>query len=279
MPELFIGLTTWNDAAFVRRSLPALQRTLAGVDAHIAAWDNASEDDTPAVLRELGVEPRVRRCAQADALDGLLAMSDAPYTLLLHSDVFILAPAWFSLLRDAMRDTGAALISPEDIGLGNFRRRAFRGFPESSFMFCDTAKIRACRRLRPVIAMVKNAVRFRYLSGLRGVGFDASHITHGLPDRLAACGLTWDPMTPLTSPRLDAPWSDDPAYAEESRFTYGDGNFYTYHGVITHYHNWYARYVNPHAAAGDMDDAQQAYSRAYTARFFADFDAGTLHLP
>ena len=271
MPDVFIGMTTWNDAAFVARTLPALQRTLDGVAARIVAWDNGSVDDTLDVLRKLGVETRVRRCAQADALDGLLALSDAPYTLLLHSDVFVLAPGWFALLRDALHATGAALISPEDIGLGNYRRHAFRAMPESSFMFCDTAKIRACRQLRPLPALLKNALRFRYLSGLRGIGFDAPHITHG---------LTWEMMRPLPSPRLPEPWSTDPAFAEESRFTYGDGNFYAYHGVITHYHNWYARYVTPQAdLAGAMDDAQQAYSRAYTTRFFADFDAGTIHLP
>jgi len=280
MSELFIGLTTWNDAEFIRHSVPALQRTLVGIDVRVAAWDNGSIDDTPALLRDLGVEVTVRRCAQADALHGLLAMSNAPYTLLLHSDVFLLYPAWFPLLREALHASGAVLISPNDIGLGAFRRQCYTGNPESPFMFFDTEKARRCTSRRPWSALLKNAVRFRYLQGLHGLPFDAPHITHGLSAAFHTRGYTWEMMRPLPSPRC-VPWfTVDDDFRELSSYTYGDGNFYAYHGVITHYHNWLARYIGRHGqSSADYDDRTRQYNTAYTQRFLTDLQRGAVQTP
>lgn len=284
MAELFVGMTTWNDGEFVKRSLPALQRTLAGVDAEFVAWDNGSRDGVVEVIRSLGVRCVVRRCAQGDALNGLLAMSSAPYTLLVHSDVFMLSPDWFPLLKGAMTRSAAALISPEDIGLGNMRRSRFSGMPESSFLFFDTAKARACMAVRPLAQLARNLIRCRYVRGLRGLNLDVSHITHALPGIFRARGYSWVMMRPLTSRLLDQPWFtwDRPGESfsgEMARYEYGDGNFYEFEGVITHYHNWLARFFGPRTRGKWMTDAYVAYGQQYTARFFAHFDTGMVHLP
>ncbi len=285
MAELFIGITTWNDAEFVKRSVPALQRSLAGTDFEIAAWDNASIDNTVETLQACGVS-RVtrRRCAQGDALNGLLAMSTAPYTLLMHSDVFMLAADWFPRLTARMRETGAALVSPEDTGQGNMRRAAFVGMPESSFMLFDTAQVRRCLEWAPVpLQLAKNLVRYRYIYALHRFNFDVNHITHRMPAIFARHGLNWLPMRPLASTRLETPWF--PTVGDEvteamGHFDYGDGNFYQFDGVVTHYHNWLARYLGPNARPLDrIPNTFHAYGEGYTRRFITDFDHGTVRIP
>ncbi len=282
MAELFIGMTTWDDALFVERTLRALRETLAGIDVEIAVWDNGSRDGTLELLRRAGVRTVSRRCSQGDALNFLLGMSTAPYTLLMHSDVIMLERGWFPRLRAAMTRTGAALISPEDIGLGPMMR-GYRGMPESSFMLFDTAQVRRCMAPN-VRKFVKNALRGRSPL-LRYFDFYVLHVTHRMPEILAARGMSWLPIPPLMPTRLPVPWFTSPRPgapdSEEAHYTYGYGNFYAFEGGVTHYHNWYARIVAPTADAipGDPDLDRQAFCAAYTQRFFADYDAGTLEIP
>ncbi|HEY3376488.1 MAG TPA: glycosyltransferase [Armatimonadota bacterium] len=285
MTDVCIGLTTWNDAEFIKRSIPALQRSLAGIDYDIIAWDNASIDHTIDVLRACGVSRIIRkRCAQGDALNGLLAASTAPYTLLMHSDVFLLAPNWFPHLRAALQRSGSVLISPEDTGQGNMRRAAFAGMPESSFMLFDTAKARQCLEWLPVpLQLVKNLIRYRYIYSPHRFNFDVNHITHAMPGVFARRGLQWLPMRPLPSTRLDTPWftrEGEGVDTEMGRYDYGDGNFYIFEGMVTHYHNWLARYLGPNARPLDkIPTTFHAYGEGYTQRFINDFDAGTVRLP
>jgi hypothetical protein len=279
MAELFIGITTWDDELWVARTLRALRETLNGVDVEIAAWDNGSRDGTVAALRREGVRTVSRRCSQGDALNFLLGMSTAPHTLLMHSDVILLERGWFTRLRAALSQAGAALISPEDTGLGPLLR-GYREKPESSFMLFDTARVRQC--MHPHWKkFFKNALRGRSVM-LRYFDFYVEHVTHRMPETLAAHGQSWLKMTPLASPRRAEPWCPQAgdSWRAATYHTYGFGNFYTYDGIVTHYHNWYARNVATVAIHPDDPDADRpAFCAAYTRQFFADYDAGTLRIP
>ena len=292
MPELFIGITSWNDAEFLRRSLPAWQRSLAGVDARIVVCDNGSTDDSARVAESCGATCVVQPSRQSDALNLLLGMSDAPYLLLVHSDVFPLHPQWFPIVRDAMRRNGDALISPEDIGLGNYLRKAFVGMPESSFLFFDTDKALACRDVRfstqwLTTIYLRHGHKFRQLHPLRRLDLYAPHVTHRLADVLYRHGYTWSMMRPLPSQRLATPWYRHPDYDVAGNdlfyYDYGFGNFYHFEGVITHFHTWYARMGN--LPDGDLNlsegfrQACQAYCLQAQARFLRDQDAGTVRMP
>jgi len=289
MSELFIGITAWNDAEFLRRGLPALRRTLEGVDYELVVCDNGSEDDSQQVAAAHGARWIQRRCRQGDALNLLLAMSTAPYTLLLHSDVLLLDARWFPLLRETMARTGVALISPEDIGLGNMRRSAFRDKPESSFMFFDTAKALDCRAFRFSFEWITNIyLPFRCVHPLQRLNLYANHVTHQLPAILQEKGYQWLKMRPLPSRPMDTPWPypgcELLSHRDTNHFDYGYGNFYLFEGVLTHYHNWYARILGP--SIGDTHEtnaairlAMKACCEEATRRFFRDYDAGQLHLP
>jgi len=282
MPELFIGMTTWNDADLVRRSIPALRASLPETDFEFVVWDNASTDDTPKVLDALSVRYFSRRCSQGDALNFLLEMSTAPYTLLMHSDVFLLTPAWFPVVRAALHREQAALVSPEDTGLGPVGR-GFHGMPESSFLCFDTARARACRRPNPT-KYLKNSLRGRGARQWRYFDFYGPHVTHHIPEVLAAHGASWQMMTPLLSKRLPKPWYFHPItgqpWGENAYYEYGFGNFYAFNGLITHFHNWYAREIHQDGAnPGDPDSIRREYCMHYCRRFLADLDAGAVHLP
>jgi len=206
MSELFVGITTWDDAPFVRRAVAALRRTAPDIDMRIVAWDNGSQRETLAALEDSGVPYYSQQYPQGDALNALLELSDAPYTLLMHSDVFMLHERWFPMLRACMDARELVLISPEDIGLGNMNRRALgTGMPERSFMLFDTAKIKTCRTVRWG-RFLEYLVRGKKINSFRRLDFYSNHITHRLPALLSAHGFTWQMLQPLSSPREASPW-------------------------------------------------------------------------
>jgi glycosyltransferase involved in cell wall biosynthesis len=292
MTDLFIGITTWNDIQFLKRALQSLRSTLTGVSYEILVWDNLSQDGTVELLQELGVRSILRKASQSEALCELLALSQSPYTLLMHSDVILLDHNWFPLLQTSMQQQNFALISPDDIGCGMYRK-AHHGMPESSFLFFDTKKARSCSQFN-FKYLLRNVIKSHFIGPLQRFDFYGPHITHRIPSLLARHGLQWDLMTPLPSIKLENPWFEPPFPVDDwqsmdmndgdSCFDYGYGNFYAYHGVITHYHNWYGRYISD-ASLKIPHDTQQTnyvlplYCQQYMERFFKDYDAGTLRIP
>lgn len=274
--ELFVGVTSWNSSLFIGPCLDALRATLGDASARIVVMDNGSTDGTDVIARENGAEVIDVRISQADALNRLASMSNATYTLLIHADVVMLGADWFALCKRACQ-AGAALVSPEDIGCGPLTRAFGKGMPESSFLFFET---RALKRLREI----KWTGR-RFLSRpRRAVDFYGPHVTHRLPMKLAARGMTWRPMNvhwsvpstaPIYSPQdRAAVWSDELAH-----LAYGLGNFYSLDGEITHYHNWYDR-IHAEKGAGPIRcEFPYDYIVATTRRFLSDLEAKTLILP
>jgi len=282
IPELFVGITSWNSALFLPHCLAALARTTRGLRVRVTVADNGSRDDSVAIAAAHGAQVMHTRCSQADALNRLLAASDAPATLLLHADVVLLGEDWFERCR-ARLDGRVALVAPEDIGCGPCTRPFGRDRPESSFLFFDTA---AARRSR--------ALGWRRWHRLplprRRLDLYGEHVTHRLPRALAARGYRWQPMAvhpsppsdrALYTPRFRAPvWEPGLAFLR-----YGLGNFYSLDGAFTHYHNWFDRVdvdvgdASTATTARDGGGFPAAYVNAYTRAFLADLAAGTLVLP
>ncbi len=244
--------------------------------------DNISTDDSVVIANKFGVEVIVRRCSQAQALNELLRLSNAAYTLLLHADVVLLDPRWFDLCVSKCSDN-TILVSPEDIGCGPYSRPFGAGKPESSFLFTLTDALRKTR-------VLQTHSFYRFPIPKRVVDFYGSHVTHRLPQRLNERGFNWFSMLVHTSDIVSEPiykpafeqcvWSEELGYLR-----YGLGNFYSIDSVITHYHNWYDRIdlnVDAQSQQTTSDNGAGfpvAYIKTYTQAFLRDYADGSLKIP
>ena len=94
--DLFVGVTTWNSEQFIAHCLRSIVKTTSGLRIRIGVVDNLSRDRSAEIARGFGADVRRENCSQAIALNRLLSMSTGRYTLLVHSDVVLLAPNWFA---------------------------------------------------------------------------------------------------------------------------------------------------------------------------------------
>ena len=281
-PNLFVGVTTWNSANFLPVCLGAIRKHTQKYNVQLVVLDNCSDDESAEIAREFGATVIVHRCRQGDALNSLLKRSNAPYSLLLHSDVVLLSSQTIELCMAKLNDR-TILVSPEDIGCGPYTRPFGVGKPESSFLFVATKSFR-----RTAITIWKRWHLIPY--AIRRLDFYGDHISDRLPERISACGYSWRPMLVHASDRVQEPIYSPPfqpsVWSEElSHLRYGLGNFYSLDGVITHYHNWYDR-LN----MAVTDDSREttgpggegfplAYIRAYSTAFLRDYHANALVLP
>lgn len=280
-PELRVGITTRNDAQALELCLDTLARTLVGVSHEIVVVDWGSDDGTVEVARRAGAKVVVRRWLQPDALNYLLATSRSSYTLLLHSDVALLADDWYPLVS-SLADGPVVLVSPDDVGVGPHLRASYgAGKPESSFLFWRTEEAQRLRTLRP--RHLQRALR----EGLpfRVINLYHLHVTHYLPSLLAARRLAWRAMDVLPSPSLET-WYEytggDPAATWEPAWgalEYGFGNFYAIDGRITHFHQWYARHSNLAPDELNDDGVPAGFLKGAAERFRRDYYAGRVKLP
>jgi len=280
--DLFVGITTWNSELFLEHCLRSIHKTTAGLNVRIGVVDNFSRDRSVEIAKEFGAEVRLENCSQAIALNRLLSMSSGRLTLLLHSDVVLLSPDWYSIC-DARLKNDIALVSPEDIGCGPLTRPYGRGMPESCFLLFDTDK---ARRTRSLVWHRRRGIPWPVLR----LKLDHYYVTHDLPEVLSRRGYSWLPMRVHASPRESAPvytppftpeyWSEDLSFLR-----YGMGNFYSLGGRITHYHNWFDRV--PKDVPQDSRDTTEgkgkglplAYLSLCTQRFIEDLKADRVVLP
>ncbi len=281
--ELFVGITSWNSEQFLPACLSSLRANTRDVSVRVVVFDNTSNDRSVAIAREHGASVVIGQCSQADALNSLVTMSKSKYTLLIHADVVMLSNLWFQKCSESITSR-CGLVSPEDIGCGPWTRPFGKNKPESSFMFFDTSALRSSRILRK-----RNVVgRFGWRTWM--VDFYGEHVTHNLPERFAATGLTWRSMRVHTSEERVEPYYVPPfsprVWTEElGRLRYGLGNFYSIDGVVTHYHNWYDRcdrnvaWDSTATTGRDGAGFPRAFVRSYTERFLSDFSLSQVQLP
>ena len=175
------------------------------------------------------------------------------------------------------------LVSPEDVGLGpGVRGRYGRGMPESSFLFFRRDR---AQQMRSLCRTARRTARTLWKFGrLREFDFRGAHVTHNIPALLSDHKYSWQSMEVLTSPRMAESWyafrNGEGAWDEEwAHYVYGFGNFYRLDGVVTHYHQWYAR-----ATAGDTErmgprTAPVEFLRQSQERFARDYERGQVLLP
>lgn len=280
--ELFVGVTSWNSELFLEHCLRSIQKTTDGLHVRIGVVDNLSRDRSVEIARDFGAEVRLEYCNQAIALNRLLSMSDAKHTLLIHSDVVMLSPLWYSTCARQLNGN-VALVSPEDIGCGPFTRPYGAGKPESCFMLFDTGKARRARTWK--------WIRRRGIPWpIRHLDFDDYYVTHDLPETLARRAYTWRKMKVHASPSAPSPvytppftpeyWSDELSYLR-----YGMSNFYSLDGEVTHYHNWFDRVAKDvpldslETTEGDGKGLPIAYLSLGTRNFIDDLQNGRIVLP
>jgi hypothetical protein len=230
----------------------------------------------------MGATVWVCHSSQAIALNRLLAASDARHTLLMHSDVVLLSPAWYPICSGLL--TGdVALVSPEDIGCGPLTRPYGAGKPESCFMFFDTEK---ATRSRTWALTKRRGIPWPILH----LNLDDYYVTHDLPKTLAQRGYSWCPMRVHASPRelsptYSPPFTPEYWSAELSFLRYGMGNFYSLQGRIIHYHNWFDR-IPKDVPVGSLETTEGSgkglpleFLSLGTRRFLEDLESGQLVLP
>lgn len=279
-PSLFIGITCWNSELFIGKCIESIKKCTRNVTHDICVIDNKSTDSSVRIARSLEIPVIQKRCLQSEALNILLGMSNAEYTLLIHSDVVLLNKSWFDICIAKLIDM-TILISPEDIGCGPLTRPFGKDKPESSFMLFKTSKIKKCRSL--------HLKRRKWRVSLQNnLDFSGGHLTHKLPEILSHKTYTWFPMDVYISPReelpLYVPSTPPPIWSEELPYLrYGLGNFYGVDDNITHYHNWYDRVVNVVEGNKSSPPRGSEFPRdfilQYTNRFLKDYDSNQIIFP
>ena len=280
--DLFVGVTTWNSEHFLAHCLRSILKTTNGLRVRIGVVDNMSQDNSAKIAKEFGAEVQLAHCSQSIALNRLLDMSTGQLTLLIHSDVVLLSPNWFTACAKRLNND-CALVSPEDIGCGPLTRPYGKGMPESCFMLFDTTKARRAKTLR--------WIRRRGIPWPQWhLDMDHYYVTHDLPNVLSRKGYTWHAMRVHASPR-DVTAVYEPAFtpeywSEELAFLrYGMGNFYSVDGCLTHYHNWFDRVPknvpmdSRETTEGNGKGLPLAYLSLCTRNFIRDLEAERLILP
>jgi len=279
--DLFVGVTSWNSALFLGVCLQSLRETTKHLNLQLFVFDNDSSDGSPDIARKFGATVISGVVKQGDALNKLVDLSRAEFTLLVHADVVFLNQQWFEKVSSELIEP-LVLISPEDIGCGPLTRSFGVGYPESSFLLFRTKALRSLKRF---------SVRFRGVVPelSRKVDFYGPHVTHHLPSQLALNGYEWKAMQVHPSDSVKAPiyqpdfkpgvWDEKLAYLR-----YGLGNFYSINGQVTHYHNWYDRVpksVHPDSReeTGKSGGFPLAYISAYSQAFLRDYRSGAVTIP
>lgn len=290
MVKLFIGITTFNSSFFLPTCLSSIKRCFENIiDYKVCIVDNESNDTSRQIALSFNCDVIKKRCIQADALNILIGRSSGECTLLLHSDVALLSKEIWPLLKNIMHSHDV-LVSPEDIGLGNYDRiKMGAGMPESSFMLWKTKEALSLRSLRIYNNYTLKSFVGRLFRSLPiyCLDFYGPHITHHIPKLLKLNGFNWVKMKVHPSTKLPEPWfintdanvkwvENDWGYRE-----YGFGNFYSIEGHITHYHNWFSREISDSVGHYKLDDCKVsvAYIKAYSERFKKDFEKDVVHLP
>ena len=106
MCKVAIVILNWNGAEMMHRYLPSVIQCSQREDVEVIVADNASTDDSIALLQREFPSIRIIRLDKnygfADGYNRALKQVDAEYYLLLNSDVEIRQEGWLSPMIDYM---------------------------------------------------------------------------------------------------------------------------------------------------------------------------------
>lgn len=131
MPDLRLGIVSWNTATELDACLAALPDALDGIDAEVVVVDNASADDSVEVARAHGVRVEVnnRNLGYAAAMNQALAGSDAPYLLALNPDTVPGARTLRRLVERIADHPSAGVLVPRLVGSDGRAQPSAHRFP------------------------------------------------------------------------------------------------------------------------------------------------------
>jgi len=211
-------------------------------------------------------------------------MSNAQFTLLIHSDTILLSNNWFDHCCKLINEK-VVLVSPEDIGCGPMTRSFGKGMPESSFLFFDTKEAKKLKTWHITKRRFGIPLKFEKKLDLYG-----AHVTHNIPSAITKAQKEWHAMKVLHSNVLQKAIYKPKHHSKNwiellGRLEYGLGNFYSIDGEVTHYHNWYDRISSLTYDEGspttqkNNDGFEVDYIHQYSKRFLEDFGRDAVNLP
>ncbi|MCU1428370.1 MAG: pimA 3 [Actinomycetia bacterium] len=132
MPDVRVGIVSWNTAECLGQCLDALPAALAGVDAEIVVVDNASSDDSTEVA---AARPWVRVVRNTDnlgyakAMNQALGGTDAEFLLAVNPDT-VCPPGSLSALVTYMRaNADVGLVAPRLLNADGTLQHSVHRFP------------------------------------------------------------------------------------------------------------------------------------------------------
>lgn len=108
LPSVTVAVCTWNRAALLERTLASLEAQVASPGVEVLVVDNASTDETPAVIRRFAARLPLRGVREGEqglshARNAALAHASGDYIVFIDDDVEV-APGWLSAYRSAFRE-------------------------------------------------------------------------------------------------------------------------------------------------------------------------------
>ncbi len=134
MPDVRVGIVSWNTAECLGQCLDALPAALAGIDAEIVVVDNASGDDSAAVA---GARPGVRVITNSENLGYAKAMNQAlrgpgaEFLIALNPDT-VCPPGSLAALVEYLREhPDVGLVAPRLLNHDGSLQHSVHRFPSS----------------------------------------------------------------------------------------------------------------------------------------------------
>lgn len=159
-PCISVCIVLYNCARELRACLESIQAEVDSGWAEVVAVDNASPDDSVAMIREIAPSARLVRLATnrgfAAGANAALALGAARYRLLLNPDVRVPGGGLQALVTWMDRHPAVGIASPELVSLDGARVAAGRAFPSVTSSLLEFSR---AHRLLP------SALRGRILQG------------------------------------------------------------------------------------------------------------------
>ncbi|MEY2570869.1 MAG: hypothetical protein QOE63_1219 [Acidimicrobiaceae bacterium] len=131
LPDVRVGIVSWNTAELLDRCLAALPAALAGLDAEIVVVDNASSDHSADVAERDGVAVirNAENVGYARAMNQALAPTEAPVLLALNPDTEPLAGSLAKLVERLLSRPTTGLVVPRLLNADGSLQPSAQRFP------------------------------------------------------------------------------------------------------------------------------------------------------